>query len=166
MSRNLGGGAAAWLESAKPVQIVGFLLKRLNHSLRQDLDEALRQGRVRLSFAQLTTLFGVFFEPGLTGAQLARRSIVSAQTMNSLLRNLESGGFIERRPHPESRRADSWFLTQKGSKQLEEARVIGDAVFARMLTGMSAKEIRTLEGYLRRCIDALEGEEFKQAAVG
>ena len=155
MSRNLGAGAAAWLESARPEQIVGFLLKRLNHSLRQDLDEAMRRHRVKLSFPQLTTLFGVFFEPGLTGAQLARRSIVSAQTMNSLLRNLETDGFIERRPHPESRRADSWFLTPKGSKQLEGARVIGDAVFARMLTGMTGKEIAALEGYLRRCIDAL-----------
>ena len=166
MSRNLGPGATAWLKSAKPAQVVGFLLKRLNHSLRQDLDDALRQRRVRLSFAQLTALFGVFFEPGLTGAQLARRSIVSAQTMNSLLRNLEAGGFMERRPHPESRRADSWFLTAKGSKELEDARVIGDAVFARMLNGLSAKEIDTLQGYLRRCIDALEGEDFRQAAGG
>jgi DNA-binding MarR family transcriptional regulator len=166
MAKNLGAGAAAWLKSAKPEQVVGFLLRRLNLSLRQDLDDALRQRRVRLSFAQLTVLFGVFFEPGLTGAQLARRSTVSAQTMNSLLRNLESGGFIERRPHPESRRADSWFLTPKGSKQLEEARVIGDAVFTRMLVGMTAKETDALQGYLRRCIDALDGEEFKRAAAG
>jgi DNA-binding MarR family transcriptional regulator len=88
---------------------------------------------------------------------------VSAQTMNSLLRHLETGAFIARRPHPESRRADSWFLTEKGSKQLEQARVIGDAVFRRMLAGLSPKEIVDFQSYLRRCIAALEGDSAENA---
>jgi hypothetical protein len=35
-----------------------------------------------------------------------------------------------------------------------------------MLVGMTAKETDALQGYLRRCIDALDGEEFKRAAAG
>jgi len=165
MSRNLGPNATAWLDSGKPERVVGFLLKTLNHGLRQAINDALRQHRVRLSFAQLSTLFSLFFEPGLTGAQLARRGTVSAQTMNSMLRNLEAAGFIERRPHPESRRADSWFLTAEGSKQLPELRVIGDAVFARVLSALSAEEIGNLQSYLRRCIDALDASGNADAAV-
>jgi DNA-binding MarR family transcriptional regulator len=165
MAKNLGPGATAWLKSAKPEQIVGFLLKSLNHSLRQDLNEVLRKHDVGLSFAQLATMFGLFFEPGATGAQLARRMSVSAQTMNSLLRHLETGAFIARRPHPESRRADSWFLTEKGSKQLEQARVIGDAVFRRMLAGLSPKEIADFQSYLRHCIAALDGDSAENAMV-
>jgi DNA-binding MarR family transcriptional regulator len=160
MAKNLGANATAWLNSGKPEQVVGFLLKTLTNGLRQAMNDAMRERRVRLSFAQMSTLFSLFFEPGLTGAQLARRGTVSAQTMNALLRNLEAGGFIERRPHPESRRADSWFLTAAGSEQLPQVRVIGDAVFARMLSALNAEEIGNFQSYLRRCIDALEAEEL------
>jgi DNA-binding MarR family transcriptional regulator len=164
MPKKLGANATAWLNSGKPERVVGFLLKTLNHGLRQAMNDALRKGRVRLSFAQLSTLFSLFFEPGLTGAQLARRGTVSAQTMNAMLRNLEAGGLIERRPHPESRRADSWFLTAAGSEQLPEVRVIGDAVFARVLSALNAEEIENLQSYLRRCIDALEVDDLKRPA--
>jgi DNA-binding MarR family transcriptional regulator len=166
MSRNLGANTTAWLKSGNPEPVVGYLLKTLHHGLRQALNEALRERRVGLSFAQGATLFELFFEPGLTGAQLARRAPVSAQTMNSMLRNLESLGFIERRPHPESRRADSWFLTERGAEEVAQARVIGDVVFKRMLAALSAGEIDALQDYLRRCIDALAVEDVKKAAAG
>jgi DNA-binding MarR family transcriptional regulator len=169
MSRNLGANATAWLKSSQPELVIGYLLKTLHHGLRQALNDALRERRVGLSFAQGATLFELYFEPGLTGAQLARRAPVSAQTMNSMLRNLEALSFIERRPHPESRRADSWFLTGRGADEVAQARVTGDAVFRRMLSALNAEEIGNFQSYLRRCIDALEAdgaERDTQAEVG
>jgi DNA-binding MarR family transcriptional regulator len=157
MARNLGANATAWLKSTDPEPVVGYLLKTLHRELRRALNDALRERRVGLSFAQGATLFELHFEPGLTGAQLARRAPVSAQTMNSMLRNLEALGFIERRPHPESRRADSWFLTERGAEEVRQARVIGDVVFRRMLAALDAKEVNVLQDLLRRCIDGLEG---------
>ena len=93
------------------------------------------------------------------GHKLARRALVSAQTMNFALRALELEGYIERRPHPSSRRADSWTLTAAGVVELERAREVGKEIFARMLHGFDAKEIAAFEDYLRRCITALGGEE-------
>jgi DNA-binding MarR family transcriptional regulator len=156
MRRNQKQDSTAWIQSDQPEHVVGFLLKSLHHALRQSVDEALRERGVGLSFAHFATLFGLFLEPGIPGAQLARRALVSAQTMNSILRRLEKDGLIERRPHPESRRADSWSLTKQGSEQLARARVIGDAVFSQMLSALSAPEVAQLQGYLRRCIAALE----------
>ena len=89
--------------------------------------------------------------------------MVSAQTMNSALHGLELDGYIERRPHPLSRRADSWSLTDAGLEELERARQVGTAIFARMLGGFEAAEIAAFEDYLRRCITALDGDS---AAVG
>ena len=163
MSRNLATKANAGRKPGKPEDHVGFLLKNLHYGLRQALEEALREQRVGLSFAQLTALFGLLFEPGLTGAQLARRATVSAQTMNSILRRLESDALIERRPHPESRRADAWFLTEDGSEQLAQARAIGDPVFARMLSALSSTEVAELQSYLRRCIAAVEASASERA---
>ncbi len=141
----------------QPEKVIGFLMKSLHHSLRQSMDEALRRHGVELSFAHFATLFSLDLEPGSTGAQLARRAMVSPQTMNPVLRRLEAEGLIERRPHPDSRRADSWFLTPEGGEEFRRARAVGDAVFSRMLSALDAQELERLQDYLRRCVAALGG---------
>jgi DNA-binding MarR family transcriptional regulator len=125
------------------------------HTLRQAVGDALRARGLEISFAHFATLFSLSSESGMTGAQLARRAMCSAQTMNSILRRLEAEGLIERGPHPESRRADSWSLTDEGADQLARARVVSDAVFSRMLSALDPDEITELQSYLRRCIAAL-----------
>ena len=152
-----------WLKLEKPEQALGFLLKSLQHTLRQTIDEALRKQGVELSFAQFAALFNLHSDPGVTGARLARRAFVSAQTMNSALRALEQDGYIERRPHPLSRRADSWSLTEAGVAELARARQVGSAVFQRMLVEFDAKEIATFVEYLRRSIAALDGDPIAVA---
>jgi DNA-binding MarR family transcriptional regulator len=151
-------GFGAWLKHDQPAHAVGFLMKSLHHALRQSMDEALRKRGLELSFAHFAALFGLYCEPGITGAQLARRATVSAQTMNSVLRRLEEEGRIERRPHPDSRRADSWSLTDEGIELLQHAREVGAQVFTRMLAPLAPAEAKALEDYLRRCIAALEGD--------
>ena len=147
-----------WLKPEKPEQILGFLLKSLQHTLRQRIDEALRKQGVELSFAQFAALFNLHNDPGVTGARLARRAFVSAQTMNSALRALELDGYIERRPHPASRRADSWSLTDAGRRELDRGREVGRIIFTKMLGSFDAKELAAFEDYLRRCITALGGD--------
>jgi DNA-binding MarR family transcriptional regulator len=146
------------LKVDKPAHILGFLLRSLQHTLRQRFDEALRKQGVELSFAQFAALYNLHGDPGVTGARLARRAMVSAQTMNSALRALERDGYIERRPHPQSRRADSWSLTSAGLEELARARQVGSAIFARMLANFDADEIAAFEDYLRRCIESLGGD--------
>jgi len=153
----------SWLKLDKPEHIVGFLLKSLQHTLRQSMDEAMRKKGVDLSFAHFGALFGIHCEPGITGAKLARRVMVSAQTMNSALRRLEADGRIERRPHPDSRRADSWTVTDEGLELLEQARGVGAAIFERMLAPLDRAETAALESSLRRCIAALESDDDRDA---
>jgi DNA-binding MarR family transcriptional regulator len=136
---------------------IGFLLKSLQHTLRQNLDEALRKQGVELSFAQLACLFNLHYEPGISGAQMARRAMVSAQTMNAALHALERDGLIERRPHPDSRRADSWSITAAGLEELERARAVGSSMFRRMLGTLDGVEVTAFGDYLRRCLAALDG---------
>ena len=143
-----------------PKHTVGFLLRLLQHTVRQAMDEALRKQGVELSFAAVVALFGLHFETGITGAKLARRAFVSAQTMNSVLRHLELDGLIERRPHPDSRRADSWSLTEAGLVELESAHSVGSAVFSKMLASFDAEEVAAFSDGLRRCIHALGGDDL------
>lgn len=146
-----------WLKLERPEHALGFLLKSLQHTLRQRIDETLRKQGVELSFAQFAALFNLHCDSGVTGARLARRAFVSAQTMNSALRALEQDGYIERQRHP-SRRADSWSLTKAGLAELMRARQVGTTVFERMLRDFNSKEIHAFVDYMRRCIAALDGD--------
>jgi DNA-binding MarR family transcriptional regulator len=146
----------SWMKLERPEHIIGFLLKSLQHSLRQMLDEAMRKHGIDLSFAHFAALFGLYSEPGSSGAKLARRAFVSAQTMNAVLRRLEDDGYIERRPHPDNLRADSWFITDEGLEQLDRARAVGSKIFDRMLASFDAAEVASFESYLKRCIEGLE----------
>jgi len=146
----------SWMKLERPEHIIGFLLKSLQHSLRQMMDEAMRKHGIDLSFAHFAALFGLYSEPGSNGAKLARRAFVSAQTMNAVLRRLEKDGYIERRPHPDNLRADSWFLTGEGLEQLERARNVGQRLFDRMLASFDTAEMTSFESYLKRCIAGLE----------
>lgn len=151
-------GFVKWRGMEKPGPAVGFLLKSLQHTVRQRIEDLMRKEGIDLSFAQCVALFSIRREPGITGAQIARRAFVSAQTMNTVLRRLEIDGKIERRPHPDSRRADSWSVTAPGLAELERAGESITQVFGQMVEPLSAAEVAALEDYLRRCITALGGD--------
>jgi DNA-binding MarR family transcriptional regulator len=85
--------------------------------------------------------------------------------MNSALRRLELDGRIARRPHPDSRRADSWSLTEKGLADLERVRRITDSIFTKMLAPLDGTELTALQDYLRRCITALEADAVPREAA-
>ncbi len=144
---------------AQSLRAIGLLFRSINSNFRQEMERALRNGGFGLTFAEISTLLVLHLHPGINGAQLARRGMVSAQALTSVLRRLLSKKYIERHPHPESRRADSWHLSEKGTAILERARTIYEAATSRMLSGLDAQEIRNLERYLRSCARALESLE-------
>ena len=138
-----------------PEEQIGYLLKRLMHQFRHQVEERLRRSS-DVSFAHLVTLDQLQQEPGIAGARLARRLLVTAQTMTGLLRRLEADGAIERRPDPHNRRADRWYLLPAGLERLNAARNAGGPVMTQMLSQLSTKEVAELRGYLERCVEGLE----------
>lgn len=156
VSQPLNTGGPGWPPSQGPEQAIGYLLKHLQLLVRQALEEALRVQRIDMSFAHFMALLTLDSEPGIPGAELARRVFVTAQTMNTILRRLEREGDIEREPHPERSRADSWFLTRSGQARLKRARVIAEALWLRMLSALRPAEIRQMQDMLERCIRGME----------
>lgn len=142
-------------ETRQPEEQIGYLLKRLMHQFRHQVEERLRRSS-DVSFAHLVTLDQLQQEPGIAGARLARRLLVTAQTMTGLLRRLESEGAIERRPDPHNRRADRWYLLPAGLERLNAARNAGGPVMTRMLSQLAPHEVVELRGYLERCVEGLE----------
>lgn len=66
-------------------------------------------GRVRPAFGAL--LVPLFEEDGLTMGELARRAMLSKQTMTTMVRALERAGLVTRRADLEDARAQRVFLT-------------------------------------------------------
>lgn len=71
-----------------------------------------------LAPAQFMTLLELWREDGLTQKDLVERLDVEQATMANTIARMERDGLIERRPHPEDRRARSIHMTDK-AKSLE-----------------------------------------------
>jgi len=138
-----------------PEEQIGYLLKRLMHQFRHQVEERLR-GECDMSLAHLVTLDQLHQEPGIAGARLARRLLVTAQTMTGLLRRLEQEGALERRPDPHNRRADRWYLLPAGVARLNAARAAGAPVMTEMLSLLGTREIGEMGNCLERCVEGLE----------
>jgi DNA-binding MarR family transcriptional regulator len=140
----------------EPGSDVGFALRNLMQTFRQTVDAAIRANGLDVSFAHGMVLKTLAREPGISGAQLARRASVTAQSMNGLLHGMESTGMIVREKHPENRRVDCWFMTRAGFRQVELASDIIEDVIARMLASISKADASRLSELLQECAGALQ----------
>jgi DNA-binding MarR family transcriptional regulator len=140
----------------EPGSDVGFALRNLMQTFRQRIETALREQGLELSFAHAMVLKHLAKEPGLSGAQLARRTMVTAQSMNGLLHGLESTGMVVHEPHPENRRTDCWFMTRAGYREMQQGGDIVEGIVARMLASLSKADAARLTELLQECATALQ----------
>ncbi|MFI6935377.1 MarR family winged helix-turn-helix transcriptional regulator [Streptomyces sp. NPDC050287] len=120
--------------------------------------QTLKEQRLRplgLAAAHYALLMSVHAEPGLTGAELARRLNVTPQAIASLVARLESRGQLERREHPRHRHVQELHLTDAGREVLHAAdRVIAD--IERQITGtLGPDDTAQLRGLLNRVAETV-----------
>jgi DNA-binding MarR family transcriptional regulator len=139
----------------EPEHDVARALRELMHAFRTIMEGRMRVHGPASSFAHALVIFSLAREPGLSGAQAARRAQVTAQTMNGLLRNLEAAGYVVREQNPENRRADRWFLTQAGLRHLELGKAVADEVTRAMLMPLASTDVSRLCALLKKCSGAL-----------
>jgi DNA-binding MarR family transcriptional regulator len=132
-----------------------YLVGRAERVVRRALNDVLAMHGVSLN--QYTTLSVLERRGGLSNAQLARRSLVSPQSMNEVLLSLEERGFVRRRAHPSHGRILRAQVTAKGRKLLVACEAEVDAVEDRMTKGLSPQERRSLRRALLECIQSLDG---------
>ncbi|MCM1970566.1 MarR family transcriptional regulator [Streptomyces sp. ZAF1911] len=132
---------------------LGRHIKQVEQELTSAKHVALRPFKINVP--QYSVLYALLQEPGLSGAVLARRCMVTPQTMSSVLSTLESHALVERKPHPVHSHILEARLTRSGRSLIAKA----DAAVAeveQLLTDCfdNAEEKRFLE-YLERCSQAL-----------
>ncbi|MGW5665609.1 MarR family winged helix-turn-helix transcriptional regulator [Streptomyces sp. NPDC003758] len=93
-----------------------YMVKQVELVVRSHLDELVKpEGITALQYTALTVLER---HDGLSAAQLARDSFVTAQSMADLVRSLESRGLVRRERNPRNRRELLILLTDTGRELL------------------------------------------------
>jgi DNA-binding MarR family transcriptional regulator len=119
-----------------------------------------------VSTAQIGMLRQLAVEPGLSGAELARRLLISPQGAQLALKELERRKLVERKQDPEHGRILQAYLTARGSKVAEA--VVGDAIEAhhKVFGVLSADEQDTLCELLGRVIEQGTGHQVESDHLG
>lgn len=135
---------------------LGYLLKRAQHALRTQMDEALSP--LGITAPQYNVLSAVELQPGISNAALARAAFVTAQSMHGLVANLERIELLQRRPDPSHGRIRRGELTTKGRDHLKQAHALVKAVEVKMTSELGGDEEILLKSLLIRCVQGLEPE--------
>jgi DNA-binding MarR family transcriptional regulator len=122
-----------------------YMVKQVELVVRSHLDELVKpSGITALQYTALTVLER---HDGLSAAQLARDSFVTAQSIADLVRSLENRGLVRRERNPRNRRELLILLTDAG----------------RDLLARCAGPVRELEERMVRDLTAHQSEQFRQA---
>jgi DNA-binding MarR family transcriptional regulator len=132
-----------------------YLVGRMDRVVRRAMGNVLTAHG--LSVNQYATLSVLDRRSGLSNAQLARRALVSPQSMNEVLLTLEQRGLVGRRAHPDHGRILQARLTAKGRSLLARCDEEVHQVEARMVDSLSEDEQAALRGALISSIRALHG---------
>jgi len=127
---------------------LGHLLRQAQAASRLALERAFEGlGVTPPQFAVLAMLKA---HPGLSGADLARGTLLTPQTVGVIIRNLERDRAIRKTPHPVHGRVLQWTLTRHGLGLLGKCRRHVLALERRLVAGLSAKSQVTVRRWLSK----------------
>jgi DNA-binding MarR family transcriptional regulator len=134
-----------------------YAVGRVNQGIRREMN--LRLAGLGLSAQEYTTLSVLRARPGLSNAQLARRSLVAPQSMIEILTKLERRGLVRRDVDPAHGRIRRAALTPAGRRLLDRADPAISAVQELVFAKLPAIQRTALKQGLMNAIEALSARE-------
>lgn len=124
----------------------------LGRRLREQAEAELRdQG---LSMRHFSALGHLAHQPGLSYSELARRDGITAQSMQSTLRQLQDMGAVELLTEPGRGRTADLQVTESGQALLERGRAVLRAADQRLLDAIGNDNGEVLAGLVLRALMA------------
>lgn len=135
-----------------------WLLKQAFYFSLTSVNDAISEHGV--STAQVGVLRQLASEPGLSGAELARRLLITPQGVQLALTALEKRGLVQRKQDPQHARILQAYLTDSGRKVA--AAVVQDAVDAHEVVFgvLSAQEQKALRDLLTKVVEKGTGHQL------
>jgi DNA-binding MarR family transcriptional regulator len=159
----MGDHAAMAESSPEPVVVeqdppsLVYMIGRINHGVRRELQR--RLARWELSVPELTALSVLRRRPGLSNAQLARRSMITPQSMNEVVAGLERRGLVARRPDPAHGGILQTRLTPAGRGLLRRVQPAVDELQDKLLTSVPDAEREIVLRGFAAAMRALSGRD-------
>ncbi|MCG2626331.1 MarR family transcriptional regulator [Bradyrhizobium sp. WYCCWR 13023] len=133
---------------------LGYLLRQAHAAVRLKMERTLADlGVTSPQFAVLTMLNAY---PGLSGADVARLTFLTPQTVGVIIRNLERDGAIAMTPHPVHGRIQQWTLTPRGSTLLRTCRERVIGLEKRLANGLDARAEASIRRWLANVATELQ----------
>lgn len=136
---------------------IGYRLKWVQHLLRTRMDHVLKP--LNMTTPQYAVLSQLEQNPGISNAELARASFITAQTMHAIVSKLEKNNFLERTQDEKHGRILRAKLTKEGSLVVKKAHKIIENVEDKMMLSMTPKEKDLLKSMLIKCVKNLNIEQ-------
>jgi DNA-binding MarR family transcriptional regulator len=130
-----------------------YVVGRLNQGITRELRTLLREWD--LSVQEYTSLSVLELRPGLSNAQLARRALVTPQSMLEILAKLESRGLVHRKVDPTHGRVIRNELSKSGRRVLEIAAPEVDQLQDRVFAGLSEAQRKSVTAALSTAMSGL-----------
>jgi DNA-binding MarR family transcriptional regulator len=130
-----------------------YLVKQLELAIRREIDAI--AGAFGVTALQYTALSVLAHHPGLSAAQMSRRSFVSTQAGNEMVTILERKGLVVRTPDTANRHIRRIHLAAAGCAVLAECDKEIRRFEARMLSALTQTEVSALRKSLDSCITSL-----------
>ena len=131
---------------------LGYLVRQASGLVRLAMERALAD--LDVTPPQFTVLTMIAAYPGLSGADLARLSFLTPQTINLIVRNLQRTGAIEKTAHAGHGRILQLTATARGMALLKRCRARVAEVESR-LSGLLGRDE---ERAVRRWLSAVAGD--------
>ena len=127
---------------------IGYLLRQAQTAHRQRMEQALADSALTLPQFMVLTMLTAY--PGASGADLARVSLLTPQTVSVIVTNLERSGAIERHAHAVHGRSQQIAVTALGKQLLAACRSKVKLVEDELLSGLSTAEEKIIRRWLVR----------------
>jgi DNA-binding MarR family transcriptional regulator len=132
----------------EPPEYPLWLLKRAFHYGHRSVNDAIRSFGVTPT--QMGALNRLVQEPGLSGAELARRLLVTPQAAQLAIAALEERGLVERRADANHGRIVRTYLTHEGRQVVRDCMVPALQAEDEFLSVLTPDEVETLVDLLGR----------------
>jgi len=138
---------------------IGFLLAKAHQRGWALFSEEI--GRYDLTPPQFSVLAFLWQQDGLTQTELSEKTQIDRTTIGGLLDRMARSNLLERRPHPQDRRAHLVYLTEQGKRLEPELTSLANQVLKRFTAGLS----ETDKQQLRNMLEILRGERKDNATT-
>ncbi|MFK0159478.1 MarR family winged helix-turn-helix transcriptional regulator [Streptomyces sp. NPDC090499] len=144
-----------------PSTRTSYLAWQVAHVMGVRTEKALRP--LGLTTAQHNALMHVARTPGISSADIARRTGITPQSMGAAVNALVERGLLERRQHPTSRRVVQLGITEAGEALATQAQEVLTRVDDDAVSVLSSEERASVHALLMRLLVDLNPDALPAA---